>query len=63
MSIKPDVWIEKLALEQKMIMVLSVLLVMFNDPLYPVTILYPNKASSYFSVFFVVNFIIFLRLV
>ena len=47
-------------LEQKMIMVLSVLLVMFNDPLYPVTVLYPNKASSYFSVFFVINFVIFL---
>ena len=43
-----------------MIMVLSVLLIMFNDPLYPVTVLYPNKASSYFSVFFVINFIIYL---
>ena len=47
-------------LEQKMVMVMSVLLVMFNDPLYPVTVLYPNKASSYFSVFFVINFVIFL---
>lgn len=47
-------------LEQKMVLVLSVLLVMFNDPLYPVTVLYPNKASSYFSVFFVINFVIFL---
>jgi hypothetical protein len=43
-----------------MIVILSVLLGFFNDPLYPVTILYPNKASSYFSVFFVINFIVFL---
>jgi len=43
-----------------MIVVLSILLVLFNDPLYPVTVLYPNKASSYFSVFFVINFIVFL---
>ena len=43
-----------------MIVILSALLVLFNDPLYPVTVLYPNKASSYFSVFFVINFIVFL---
>jgi hypothetical protein len=43
-----------------MIAILSVLLVFFNDPLYPITILEPNKASSYFSVFFVINFVIFL---
>lgn len=46
--------------EQKMIAVLSVLLVFFNDPFYPITVMYPNKASSYFSVFFVINFVIFL---
>lgn len=51
---------EELILEQKMILILSILLIMFNDPLYPVTILFPNRASSYFSVFFIVNFIIFL---
>lgn len=43
-----------------MIVILSVLLVFFNDPFYPITILYPNKASSYFSVFFVINFVVFL---
>jgi hypothetical protein len=43
-----------------MIVVMSVLLVFFNDPFYPITILYPNKASSYFSVFFVINFLVFL---
>lgn len=47
-------------LEQKMIAVLSVLLVLFNDPLYAVTVLFPNKVSSYFSVLFVTNFIVFL---
>jgi len=47
-------------LEQKMIAVLSVLLLFFNDPLYAVTVLFPNKVSSYFSVLFVTNFIIFL---
>ena len=33
---------------------------MFNDPFYPITVLLPNRASSYFSVFFLVNFIVFL---
>lgn len=47
-------------LEQKMIVVLSVLLVFFNDPFYPVTVLQPNRASSYFSVFFIINFTLFL---
>lgn len=46
--------------EQKMIAILSVLLVFFNDPFYPITVMYPNKASSYFSVFFVINFVVFL---
>lgn len=46
--------------EQKMIAVLSVLLIFFNDPFYPITVMFPNKASSYFSVFFVINFVIFL---
>jgi ABC-type Co2+ transport system permease subunit len=31
-------------IEQKMIAVASILLLMFNDPLYPVTILKPNGA-------------------
>lgn len=39
---------------------MSILLVFFNDPFYPITVLNPNKASSYFSVFFVINFVIFL---
>ncbi len=46
--------------EQKMVAALSVLLILFNDPFYPITILAPNPVSSYFSVFFVINFIIFL---
>ena len=33
---------------------------MFNDPFYPITVLFPNRGSSYFSVFFVINFILFL---
>ena len=33
---------------------------LFNDPFYPVTILKPNPVSSYFSVFFVINFVILL---
>ena len=45
--------------EQKMVGALSVLLIMFNDPFYPITIMAPNPVSSYFSVFFVVNFMIF----
>jgi hypothetical protein len=43
-----------------MIAILSVLLVFFNDPFYTITVLQPNKVSSYFSVFFVINFVIFL---
>lgn len=43
-----------------MIVVLSVLCVLFNDPFYPITVLQPNKVSSYFSVFFVINFVVFL---
>lgn len=35
---------EKKIIEQKMIAVASVLLVMFNDPLYIVTVLNPNPA-------------------
>lgn len=46
--------------EQKMVAGLSILLIMFNDPFYPITIMAPNPVSSYFSVFFVVNFMIFL---
>ena len=46
--------------EQKIIAALSVLLILFNDPFYPITILKPNPVSSYFSVFFVINFVILL---
>ena len=52
--------IEERIVEQKMVAMLSILLILFNDPFYPITILSPNPVSSYFSVFFVVNFIIFL---
>ena len=52
--------IEEKIVEQKMVATLSLLLILFNDPFYPITILSPNPVSSYFSVFFVVNFIIFL---
>ena len=47
-------------IEQKMILALAILLMFFNDPFYALTIQIPNPVSSYFSVFFVVNFIIFL---
>ena len=36
------------------------MLVLFNDPFYPITILQPNPVSSFFSVFFVVDFTIIL---
>ena len=47
-------------IEQKLVLVLCVLLIFFNDPFYPITILSPNPISSYLSVFFVVNFVMFL---
>ena len=46
--------------EQRMVAILSILLIFFNDPVYPATVLTGSKAASYFSVFFVINFIIFL---
>ena len=47
-------------IEQKMILVLGILQIMFNDPFYGITILAPNAFSSFLSVFFVVNFAIFI---
>ena len=43
-----------------MVFVLSILLIFFNDPIYPVTVLTGNKAASYFSVFFIITFTIYL---
>lgn len=46
--------------EQKMVLALSILLIFFNDPIYPATVLTGNKAASYFSVFFVMTFVVYL---
>lgn len=43
-----------------MVLLLSIFLIFFNDPLYPATVLTGNKAASYFSVFFVMTFVIYL---
>ena len=55
------------SLEQKMVLYLSIFTVMFNDPLYPATILAPNGftyflflSRAFCSVAFVVNFLTFL---
>lgn len=47
-------------IEQKIILALSILLCFFNDPFYTITVLYPNKASSFFSALFMMTFIIVL---
>ena len=47
-------------IEQGLIGFLSCMLVFFNDPFYPITILKPNPASSFFSVFFMVDFVLVL---
>ena len=36
---------------------MSILLIMFNDPFYPITILKPNGASAFFSIVFVINLV------
>lgn len=45
-----------------MVAVASVLLLMFNDPFYPITILKPNGGSAFFSILFVVNLVVFILL-
>ena len=34
------------------------MLVFFNDPFYPLTVLKPNPVSSFFSVFFMIDFVL-----
>lgn len=46
-------------IEQKLTLYLSILLIMFNDPLYVITILVPNFFSAFLSVLCVVNFVAF----
>eukprot|EP01017_Pseudomicrothorax_dubius_P034233 TRINITY_DN4669_c0_g1_i4.p1 TRINITY_DN4669_c0_g1~~TRINITY_DN4669_c0_g1_i4.p1 ORF type:complete len:464 (+),score=84.96 TRINITY_DN4669_c0_g1_i4:141-1532(+) len=42
--------------EQKMLLVLSIALVLFNDPFFAVTLLYPSFLSALFSTVFVTSF-------
>ncbi|CAD8080945.1 unnamed protein product [Paramecium sonneborni] len=51
---------QKLCLEQKFIIVLSFLLILYNDPLYILTIQNPNKVSLVFDVIFMSSFVIFI---
>ncbi len=53
---------EKKIIEQYFIAAISILLIMFNDPFYPITILKPNGGSAFFSIVFVVNLIVVLFL-
>ena len=43
-----------------MVLALSIFLIFFNDPIYPATVLTDSRASSYFSVFFMITFTIYL---
>jgi hypothetical protein len=52
----------KMILEQKMIFLLSILTILFNDPFYVITITKPNYVNNFFSVMFVVNLLIYLFL-
>lgn len=45
-------------IEQKFILTLSVMLIMFNDPFYALTLLNPNMAGAFFSVLWIVNFLV-----
>ncbi|EAS03482.3 Wnt secretion Wnt-binding factor (macronuclear) [Tetrahymena thermophila SB210] len=45
-------------IEQRLIVLLSGLLILFNNPFYATTILIPNMASAFFDVFFLVNFFV-----
>lgn len=47
-------------IEQKMVFILSILLIAFNDPVYPATVLTGNRGASYFSVLFVISFAVYL---
>jgi len=47
-------------IEQKAILVLSFLLILFNNPFYALVILVPGEASFFFSTLFTVNFCIYL---
>ena len=44
-----------LVIEQKLVLILSCLCTLFNDPFYPITVLQPNNTSNFFSVLFVIN--------
>lgn len=51
---------EKRTVEQQLVAYLSVFLIMFNDPFYPITVLKPNGASAFFSIIFIVNLVVLL---
>ncbi|EGR27731.1 hypothetical protein IMG5_190260 [Ichthyophthirius multifiliis] len=47
-------------IEQKLIIVLSGLLIMFNNPFYALIILEPHMAGSFFDILFLTNFLVLL---
>lgn len=51
-----------LVIEQKLLLVMGLLLILFNDPFAGLTVLYPNVASGFFSVFFTINFVVMVLL-
>lgn len=51
---------EKRSVEQILVAILSILLIMFNDPFYPITVLKPNGVSAFFSILFIVNLVVML---
>jgi hypothetical protein len=57
-KIKPTEYV----LEQKMVLALSIVTIIFNDPFYIITVTHPNYASNVFSVMFVVNLATYLMI-
>lgn len=51
-----------LVIEQKLLVVMGLLLILFNDPFSGLTVLYANIASGFFSVFFTINFCVMMLL-
>lgn len=47
-----------LTIESKLVLMLGVLIMFYNDPFYAITLLIPNKGSIFFSAFFTTNTII-----
>ncbi|KRX05240.1 hypothetical protein PPERSA_06874 [Pseudocohnilembus persalinus] len=45
-------------IEQKFILILSILLIFFNDPFYAITILEASPFMDFLSVFFIINFLV-----